>query len=132
MPVNMHKCSTHSQDRCERACLSACPGVALCGLSDSTIQLGGRIYKSHRGPDTHTKPIFCYTHHLFQIYDVQLQTRMLTVFPISLSNALVVVLSKGYLAFQQGRNQFMAHPSRSEQRPPWLRFLFSCTAPQDR
>lgn len=39
--------------------------------------------------------------HRVQIYDAQLQARMLTVFPISLSNALVVVPSKGYLASQQ-------------------------------
>ena len=88
----------------------------------------GRIYKSRRGPRHPDKTPLLSSRHLSQIYDVQLQTRMLTVFPISLSNALVVVTSKGYLAFQQGRNQFMAPPRRSEQRPHWLCFLFSCTA----
>lgn len=49
-------------------------------------------------------------HHLFQIYDTQLQASVLTAFPISLSNALVLVPSMGYLAFQHGQNQFTPPP----------------------
>lgn len=52
------------------------------------------------------KSSFCSPNHPVQIYNVQLQTLMLTAFPISLSNVLVVVPPKGYLASQQQPDQF--------------------------
>lgn len=86
------------------------PAVAMWGPSDSAIQRG-EGFTSHAAASTPAQnPSFCSPHHLVQIYDVQLQTRMLTVFPISLSNALVVVPSKGYLASQHWHNQFMGPP----------------------
>lgn len=94
--------------------INASDPVTMCRPSDSTIQQRGRIYKSRRGLDTRTKPHLLFPRHLVQIYDVQLQTRMLTAFPISLSWALVVVPSKGYLASQQWCNQFMGPPRKLE------------------